>query len=90
MSAEDVIAGRGERGNRARKVAIYLVKRWSGLSNEEIGRMFGGIHYSAVSKGSARLETEMASDKRLASSLESLSHKSRHDTFFQRPPNRWG
>ncbi len=66
MSAEDVIAGRGERGNRARKVAIYLVKRWSGLSNEEIGGMFGGIHYSVVSKRSARLETEMARDKRLA------------------------
>jgi REP element-mobilizing transposase RayT len=69
---DEVIVGKGERGNMARKIAIYLVKRWSGLSNEEIGGMFGKIHYSAVSKGSARLEMEMARDKRLAKLIGEL------------------
>jgi hypothetical protein len=30
-----------------------------------VGKIFGGIHYSAVSKASERLREEMASDKKL-------------------------
>jgi len=56
---------RGGRNNRARNVAIYLAKRYCGLSNQEIGKIFGGIHYSAVSKVSARLEVEIRKDKKL-------------------------
>jgi chromosomal replication initiation ATPase DnaA len=35
------------------------------LSNEEIGKIFGGIHYSAVSKVSERVQREMEVDKKL-------------------------
>ena len=55
---------RGSRNNKARSVAIYLAKRYCGLSNQEIGEIFGGIHYSAVSKVSSRLEEEIKRDKR--------------------------
>ncbi len=34
----------------ARKVALYLTRRHSGLTNQEIGTLFGGMHYTAVSK----------------------------------------
>ncbi|HUT71921.1 MAG TPA: hypothetical protein VMW89_14730 [Desulfatiglandales bacterium] len=46
-------------------MAIYDIKRYSGLGNQEIGTLFGGMHYSAVSKSSARLETEMTDDNAL-------------------------
>ncbi|MGH7807562.1 MAG: transposase [Thermodesulfobacteriota bacterium] len=63
--SEKAIKRKGSRDNRARKVAIYIVKRYSGLSNEEIGKIFGGIHYSAVSKVSERVQREMEVDKKL-------------------------
>jgi len=47
---EEAIKDTGNRNNRARKIAIYLVQRHTGLSNNEIGTLFGGIHYSAASK----------------------------------------
>ena len=60
------------RNNTAKKVAIYLMKRYSGLSNKEIGHMFGGMHYSAVSKSSRRLEGEMENDENLQKLLSDI------------------
>ncbi|MGB7291280.1 MAG: helix-turn-helix domain-containing protein [Thermodesulfobacteriota bacterium] len=62
---EEDLKTRGGRNNKARNVAISLAKRYCGLSNQKIGEIFGGIHYSAVSKVSSRLEEEMKKDKRL-------------------------
>jgi len=69
------IRDRGIRENIARSVAIYIMQRYSGISNEEIGRIFGGIHYSAVSKASARLREKMAGDKKILKLVsEIISH----------------
>ncbi|MBI5748394.1 MAG: transposase [Nitrospinae bacterium] len=69
------IRDRGRRENIARSVAIYIMQRYSGISNEEIGRIFGGIHYSAVSKASARLREKLAKDKKLSKLVrEVISH----------------
>jgi chromosomal replication initiation ATPase DnaA len=46
---------------------MYLIQRYRGVGNLEVGRLFGGVHYSAVSKASGKLKEEMASDKKLAS-----------------------
>lgn len=51
----EVIVEKRKRSNIARSVAIYLVHRYSGLSNREIGDLFGGIQPSAVSKVCRRL-----------------------------------
>lgn len=59
-------------GNISRNVAIYLAKRYSGLSNRKIGEIFGGIHHSAVSKASGRLEEEIKKDKRLFRLVEEV------------------
>ena len=48
-----------------KKAAIYLMKRYTCLDNKEIGEVFGGLHYSAVSKAAARLEKELSKDKDL-------------------------
>jgi hypothetical protein len=41
--------------NTAKKVAIYLMKRYTCLDNKEIGQVFGGLHYSAVSQTGKRV-----------------------------------
>jgi REP element-mobilizing transposase RayT len=69
---EGVILAKGGRGNTARKVALYLAQRYTGLSNEVIGDFFGGIHYSAVSQASGRLREEMISDQRLSRLVDEL------------------
>jgi putative transposase len=72
---EEMIRGKGGRDNTARRVALYLAQRYTGLSNKAIGDIFGGIHYSAVSKASRRLREAMISDKRLSKLIsEAESH----------------
>ena len=68
----DILKGKGARNNTAKKMAIYLIKRYSGLGNQEIGELFGGMHYSAVSKSSAKLEREMAEDRNLRNLVEDV------------------
>ncbi len=63
---EDTIKRRGKRNNIARGVAIYFVQRYSGLGNIEIGELFGGIHYSAVTKVAMRLKEAITDNRRLS------------------------
>lgn len=53
------------RNKEARKVAIYVMKRSSGLGNRDIAKQFGGLHYSAVTKTCERLEIEMKNNEAL-------------------------
>lgn len=69
---ERAIRGKGSRANAARRVAIYLAQRYTGLGNKAIGDLFGGIHYSAMSKASGRLREEMISDQRLSKLVDEL------------------
>jgi len=69
---EATIKDTGNRNNVARKIAIYLVQRYTGLSNNEIGTLFGGIHYSAASKACARLRQEMTHNKGLSKLIEEI------------------
>lgn len=70
---EKAIRERGCRDNMGRKVSMYFVQRYTGLSNEEIGKLFGGIHFSAVSKASAGVREGMTHDKRLSEIVEDLN-----------------
>jgi REP element-mobilizing transposase RayT len=72
---EAEIREKGKRNSIARKTAIYLVQRYTGLSNEVIGKLFGGIHFTAVSKVSARLREEMQHDKTLARLVGEMASK---------------
>jgi len=45
------------------------------LTNEEIGRPFNDISYSAVTQASTRLIQKMAEDKNLKKDIESLEAK---------------
>lgn len=55
----------------AKKVAVYLLKRLSALTNRVIGKEFG-ISYSAVSKISQDVEQLMGSDKGVKNSIDEI------------------
>jgi len=57
---------RGSRKNLPRKVAIYLVQKYCGLTNREIAELFGGLHPTAVSQIVSRFDREMEQDRELA------------------------
>jgi len=69
---EQSVTESGGKDNKARKIAMYLVYQYSGLGNNDIGQLFGGIHYSAVSKAVARLKQDMRDDNTLASFVEKI------------------
>lgn len=48
-----------------RSAAIYLIKKYTGLSNREIGRIFGNLSYSGVSKVYRRFEEKIETDSSL-------------------------
>lgn len=74
VNPEEILDRRKSR-HRARKVAIYFCQRYTGLSNEAIGKLFGGIHYSAVSKVTNRMREEMLKDKKLSEVVDRvISH----------------
>ncbi len=54
-----------------KKVAIYLLKRYSNLSNAEIGEHFG-LSYSSVSKAAGSLEKQLQSDKQLKKEIDDI------------------
>lgn len=64
------VLGRGTK--EARRVALYLSHRSSGLSLREIGEYFGGIGPSAVTQNTRRLETILEQDKRLSAEVKNL------------------
>ena len=71
VKKEGILLG-GKRRNSARNVALYLAQRYTGLGNEEIGRLFGGLHYSAVSKAAARVREAMTADRELEKAVRRL------------------
>lgn len=55
----------------AKKVAIYLLKNLTAMTNKEIGKEFG-ISYSAVSKAAGDVERLMGEDGRVRDSIKEL------------------
>ena len=61
--------------NDQRKVIIYLMKKLSAASNQEIGVAVGGMSGFAVAKAYQRLKTEMSKDVVLRKEIETLTVK---------------
>ena len=53
----------GNRRSQARNAGIYLLKKYTGATNTEIGELFGGLSYSAVAKISQNFSKQLANDK---------------------------
>lgn len=58
----------------ARKAALYLLRRKTGLTNAQIGELFG-MKLAAVSKSALSFERQMAKDRKLKLAIEQISSK---------------
>lgn len=56
---------------KEKKIAVYLMKKLTNLSNREIGEQFG-LSYSAVSKAAGSVEREIGEEKRFQKEVEEL------------------
>jgi len=68
VSREDLLRS----GGVSRNTAIYVMKRLTGMTNGQIGELFGGISYSAVAKAHQRFSTELARNKLLRKHIETI------------------
>ncbi len=59
------------RPSKEKKVALYLLKRYSNLSNAEIGEQFG-VSYSSVSKAAGSVEKQMNEDRKLQKEIDAI------------------
>ena len=52
------LRAKGDRGLEARNVAMWLTSEKCGLSQRELGELFGGMNYAAVAQRLRRLKPE--------------------------------
>jgi REP element-mobilizing transposase RayT len=64
-----------DRRGEARKVAVYLLKRHTGMTNRAIGAVFGGVSYSAVAKVNERLSRQLAGNDVLRKRVRQLEQR---------------
>ena len=64
-----------DKRSEARKAGIYLLKRYSGATNNEIGELFGGLSYSAVTKIAQTFSMLMSEDKELQGRIRKVVGK---------------
>ena len=61
----------------ARQVVMYLARKLTPLSLEEIGQHFGGRDHSTVLYGITKVENEMAANPRIAGDIHRLTDRLR-------------
>ncbi|HVN96683.1 MAG TPA: transposase [Syntrophorhabdaceae bacterium] len=61
-----------------RNLAIYLVKKYTGVPNHEIGELFGGISYSAVPKVYRRFADRLSKDNDLRKETRKIEDALKH------------
>ena len=62
----------GNKRSEARNAGVYLLKKYTGATNTEIGELFGGISYSAVTKISQNFSRLMADDRDMRGRIKNL------------------
>jgi REP-associated tyrosine transposase len=62
----------GNKRSEARNAGVYLLKKYTGATNTEIGELFGCISYSAVTKITQNFSRLMADDKELRGRVKNL------------------
>ena len=71
---EDEVKEAGRRNNLSRKICLYLLRKHTEMSNEEIAGNFG-IGYTAVSQAAARLKMEMKENQRLKKTVQAIEKR---------------
>ncbi len=73
-TGEQEIRKAGKRNNLARKICLYILRRLTDISNEDIAGYFG-IGYTAVSQASSRLKKEMRKNKGLKKIVQEMEEE---------------
>ena len=68
-----ILTNRAGPHSEARNVAIWLLRQRGGLTLREIGKLFGGIDYAAVSQRVRRLSQRIGKQKRLRTTCKMLN-----------------
>jgi len=58
-----------------RNMTIYLMKKFTDITNGQIGELFGGLSYSAVAKAYQRFSVNLRRDKKLRKTVEAIRAK---------------
>ncbi len=61
-----------------RNMTIYLPKKYTGMTNRQIGQLFGELSYSAVVKVHRRFEEILTEDRSLSKTLKEITKKMSH------------
>lgn len=70
--SEEAILTKGRKKNKAREIAIYLARDFSGLSCKEVGTFFNGISGAAITMRYKQVAKDVASDKSLRRKVNRL------------------
>jgi putative transposase len=62
-------------GRETRKVAVYLMKKYTGATNRQIGEYMGELSYSGVAKMVERFKGKMKTDRELREKVERIEKK---------------
>jgi len=68
VSRDDVLTASGD----SRDIALYLMKRLTGVRNSRIGQVFGGLSYSCMAKGHQRFSVNQARNELLRKRIETI------------------
>lgn len=68
---EDVLRKRGE----VRDLSMYLMKRYTGMTNRQIGELCGGVSFSGVAKADKRFSLRVAEDLKLKKKIDLIISK---------------
>jgi len=69
VSPEDVFKDKRERRN----IAVYLIKKWTSVTNGQIADMFGGVTCSAIAKTNERFSVKIMKDRTLRKTVDKIS-----------------
>jgi putative transposase len=75
MAIDQAALTRRQRGGRARGIAAELLYRYSGLTQQQIGRLLGGIDYGAVYQLRRRMKERLTHDTALARTYRAIDRK---------------
>lgn len=71
---KDELLRKGKRNNTAKKVCLFMLRKRTDLTNEEIGRRFG-INYTSISHAVSGIEKEMKRNTELKKEIFSIEQK---------------
>lgn len=68
ISPDDIFKNKGE----YRNIAIYLMKKMTGMTNKQIGHLFDNLSYSAVTKAYQRFSRSLRNNEVLSKNIAGI------------------